>query len=169
MGTELIDDTAIPFVPWLEPSTNAYLHRLVALAVSENSDVEAVILFGSAARNKGREMRPLTAPNPSDVDVLFLMRPGRTARVPSNSSASSEPITLAQHSAISRAVVETLPASPDNSLRHVQTVLADAAFTGWDPSFVRGVQRDGILLWSRAALPAGLAAVEARGRTALRR
>jgi hypothetical protein len=165
----LIDETTIPTIPWLEPSTNTHLRRLVALAVSENADVDAVILFGSAARKGGREMRPVTDPSPSDVDVLFLMRPGNAARASSLGCAPLEPITLAQHTAISRAVMEALPTLVDSSLRHVQTVLADAAFTGWDPSFVEAVARAGILLWSRGPLPAGLGAVAARGRTALQR
>lgn len=152
MGVELTDEQLIPDVPWLDPATNGYLRRLVALAVSANSDVEAVILFGSAAR---RELRTMTDEEPSDVDVLFLMSapPG---------AAQSRHITREQHLAISQAEVAAYPASFDNTMRQVHTIIADPSFEGWDESFVESVARDGFLLWARGALPAVLAAVEHR-------
>lgn len=157
MGTELIDERLIPEVHWLDAATNAYLRRLVALAVAANPDVGAVILFGSAAR---QELRPMTDHQPSEVDVLFLM----TAPV---DSVPMGHIIREQHLAISRSEVEAYPAIFDSSMRQVQTIIADASFEGWDHSFVESIARDGLLLWARGALPAALAPVARRALTHL--
>jgi hypothetical protein len=117
--------------------------------------VEAVILYGSAAR---QQLRPLTGAAPSDVDLLFLMtaRPALVAGQPAR-------ITKEQHLAISRAAVEAYPETFDPTIRPVQTMIADPSFAGWDPSFVENVARDGLLLWTRGPLPAVLRSVEQRG------
>lgn len=158
MGTELIHKYVVPEIPWLDAATNRYLRRLIALAVSANPDVEAVILFGSAARH---ELRPVTDRQPSDVDVLFLMTPHSD-----HDSGSAHPkcITREQHLAISVAEVEALPETLDETMLQVQTIVADPSFEGWDPSFVRSIANDGILLWARGALPAALAPVAQRTR-----
>lgn len=152
MGPELMDERLVPEVPWLDAATNGYLRRLVALAVSANPDIEAVILFGSAAR---RELRPMTDQEPSDVDVLFLMNAPADVTHPRR-------ITREQHLAISRAEVAAYPATFDNTMRQVQTIIADPSFEGWDRSFVESIARDGLLLWARGALPAVLASVARR-------
>jgi hypothetical protein len=152
MGVELMDERLIPEVPWLDAATNGYLRCLVTLAVSANPDVEAVILFGSAAR---RELRPMTDEEPSDVDVLFLMT------APPDASGARR-ITGEQHLAISRAEVAAYPETFDNTIRQVQTIIADPSFEGWDLSFVESVARDGLLLWARGELPAALAQVARR-------
>lgn len=151
MGAELIDERLIPEVPWLDRATNRYLRRLVTLAVSASPDVEAVILFGSAARH---ELRPMTDQGPSDVDVLFLMTAPATAH--------PNRITREQHLAISRAEVEAYPETFDEAMRQVQTIIADPSFEGWDRSFAQSIARDGLLLWARGALPALLAPVAQR-------
>lgn len=158
MGTELINEHLIPDVRWLDAATNQYLRRLVTLAVSANPDVEAVILFGSAARH---ELRPMTDPEPSDVDVLFLMTPSPDSDANPH-AAHARRITRKQHLAISRAEVEAYPVTFDETMRQVQTIVADPSFEGWDPSFVRSIVRDGLLLWARHALPALLAPVARR-------
>ncbi len=152
MGTELIDGQRIPGAPWLDAATNGYLRRLITLAASANPDLEAVILFGSAAR---RELRPMTDREPSDVDVLFLMSARPDSTHPTR-------ITREQHLAISRAEVEAYPDTFDNTLRPIQTIVADPSFEGWDGSFVENIASDGILLWSRGILPAALAPVAQR-------
>jgi predicted nucleotidyltransferase len=157
MGPELMDKRLVPEVPWLDAATNGYLRRLVTLAVSANPDVEAVILFGSAAR---RDLRPLTDQEPSDVDVLFLM----TA---SPGASGARRITGEQHLAISRAEVAAYPEAFDDTMRQVQTIIADPTFEGWDRSFVDSIARDGLLLWARGALPAEIAAVAWRPLSAI--
>ncbi len=152
MGAELIDKHLIPAVPWLDAATNRYLRRLIALAVSANPDVEAVILFGSAAR---RALRTMTDAEPSDVDVLFLMTASPDSTPPGR-------ITREQHLAMARAEVAAYPATVERVARTVQTVTADPSFAGWDPSFPAGIVRDGVLLWARGALPAALAAIARR-------
>jgi predicted nucleotidyltransferase len=156
MGVELINERLIPAVPWLDAATNRFLRRLITLAVSATPDVEAVILFGSAAR---RELRPMTDEEPSDVDILFLMTAPADGTQPMR-------ITHEQHLAISRAEVEAYPASFDSTMRQVQTMIADPSFEGWDRSFVENVARDGLLLWARNGLPAVLAPVAQRRLTA---
>lgn len=143
---------------WLDAATNLYPRRPVALAVSANPDVEAVILFGSAARH---ELRPMSDPEPSDVDVLFLMMSPPDSDANPH-AAHSKRITREQHLAISRAEVEAYPVTADTSMRQVQTILADPSFEGWDPSFMEAITRDGLLLWARHALPALLAPVAQR-------
>lgn len=148
-GAELMDERLVPEVPWLDVATNSYLRRRITRAVSVNSDLEAVILFGSAAR---QELRPMTDREPSDVDVLFLMH------APSG-TIHPKRITREQHLAISRAEVEAYPDTFDDTLRPIQTIVADPSFEGSDGSFVESIARDGILLWARSALPAALALV----------
>ena len=157
MGLELMDVRLVPEVPWLDPATNRYLRRLVTLAVSANPEIEAVILFGSAAR---RELRPMTDEAPSDVDVLFLMTAPADATQPRR-------ITREQHLAISRAEVEAYPATFESTMRSVQTVIADPSFEGWDRSFVESIAHEGLLLWARDGLPAVLTSVAQRRLTAV--
>lgn len=152
MGAQLIDERTLSDVPWLDAATNRFLRRLITLAVSMSADVEAVILFGSAAR---QELRPLSEDETSDVDVLFVMSPSSDARHPGH-------ITREQHLAVSLAEVEAYPSTFDDTMRQVQTILASRSFVGWDTSFVENIARDGILLWARGELPAAIAPVAQR-------
>jgi hypothetical protein len=42
VGTQRVDERAIPPIPWLDAATTSYVRRLGALVVSSNPDVEAV-------------------------------------------------------------------------------------------------------------------------------
>lgn len=169
------DEEAFPLVSWLDAGTARYLRCVVALIARTAPDALAAILFGSVAR---REARPLTDPDPSDVDLLVLFTPPdeapathanvasaggdpATCWAPQNGSNGAEELTARQHQVLSEAVVRALEASPD-AAHDVNVVGALTHFARWDPQFIEHIARDGILLWARGPLPPALAAVEAR-------
>ncbi len=60
-------------LPWLDNQTAAEVDAIVEALASTQPEVLAVIVFGSMARH---DERPLTNPEPSDVDLLIVVTPG---------------------------------------------------------------------------------------------
>src|SRR5262249_4691492 len=98
---------------------------------------------------------------PSDVAVLVLM-----SASPAPGAEQPNRITRAQHMAISHAEVAAYPATFDSTLRPIHRIIAERSFAGWDRSFVEAIARDGLLLGARERVPAPLAAVTQRSRSA---
>lgn len=171
----LVEEAALPLIPWLDVATARALRQIVALVAREAPDALAAILFGSVAR---REERPLSDPHPSDVDLLILFAaaadapqaPQASPSLASSGQSSArgstrggvqDTLTAAHHHILSWAIVRTLSAFPD-AARDINVTGALAHFAHWDPSFVERLARDGILLWARGPLPPSLAPVETR-------
>lgn len=150
MGQDLGRDRRLDLLeslPWLDSSTAA-LVKETTRALADHHEVRAVILFGSVARH---EERPLDDDEPSDVDLLALVDPGRgRLRLPLHR-------TLAIHGTIGRVAYEH-----GDTPREVQVTLARVDLADWDVTFVESVVRDGILLWARGPLPPPLEQLTSR-------
>jgi predicted nucleotidyltransferase len=133
---------------WLDPKTWSLVCAITFSVASRHPDLRAVILYGSVARH---EERSLYDAEPSDVDLLLLFDlDPKLARLP-----------YQQEIAISRSIGLARERHLD-APREVQVMLAVRDLADWDPTFVEGVARDGLLLWARGPLPAPLAPVASR-------
>jgi len=88
------------------------------------------------------------------VDLLLFDLEPQRSRLPYNR-------LLAIYEAVGVAR-ERYPRTP----REVQVTLVVRDLADWDPMFISNLARDGLLLWSRAPPPPGLAEVAARAMTA---
>jgi hypothetical protein len=142
------DEASIPIVPWLDDQTSALVRAIIATVARQHPPLLATILFGSVARH---QERPLSAPDPSDVDLLLLfdLGPGKARIAPAQTLAICESIGQA---------LDHYRYPP----REVQTVLAVANLADWDTTFVENLARDGLLVWARGPLPPPLAALALR-------
>lgn len=142
------DESDIPLVPWLDTHTGKLVRAIAASVARKHPDVLAILLFGSIARH---DERALTEAEPSDVDLMLLVKP----------APSLDRISFGQEMAI---IQTTLEAGDPYGFtpREVNTLLVQSDLSGWDPLFIENVARDGILLWAREPLPPALAAVAAR-------
>ena len=162
MGTDLNDTTidtnltstaarpTVRAIPWLDAETAAAVIDITQSVAENHPEVQAVILFGSVAR---REERPLDDPQPSDVDLLLVL--DATVRDPGASRLSREHDLALIHT-IGEADYRHRTAP-----REVQRL-----FIYRDLALGSNVHRerrsDGILLWSRAPLPAPFAPIAER-------
>jgi predicted nucleotidyltransferase len=163
MGTDLNDTTidtnltstaarpTVRAIPWLDAETAAAVIDITQSVAENHPEVQAVILFGSVAR---REERPLDDPQPSDVDLLLVL--DATVRDPGASRLSREHDLALIHT-IGEADYRHRTAP-----REVQRLFIYMDLANWDPMFIENVARDGILLWSRAPLPAPFAPIAER-------
>lgn len=138
-------------IPWLDAETAAAVADIIRSLAEHHREVQAVILFGSVAR---QEERSSDDPEPSDVDLLLILDP--TAR---NSAAAR--LTHERELALARTIGEA-DYRHRHALRAVDAFFMHHDLAGWDATFIANVARDGVLLWARAPLPAALAAVAAR-------
>lgn len=127
----------------LDPPTAALVHAITREVAQHHAALRAAILFGSVARG---EARPLDDPEPSDVDLLLVMDP----------TPGSNRLTREETVAVYRTVGEVEDRHRE-APREVQITLVGSDLTGWDASFVENIARDGVLLWTRGALPSPLA------------
>jgi predicted nucleotidyltransferase len=127
---------------WLDDETRALITDIISVLEERHPDLVAVILYGSVARH---EERPLDLPNPSDVDLLVVLD-------------SNDPhVALEQGDAL----FHTLGLAYSRHLdapREVQVMFSSRTLQEWDPTFLANVSRDGIVLFTRGALPAPFAA-----------
>lgn len=126
----------------LDKETRALIEDIVSLLAERHTDLLAVILYGSVARN---EDRPLGVFNPSDVDLLAVFD-------------SDDPL-LAVHQGDT--LSHTLGLAYTHHLdapRDVQVMFASRTLQEWDPTFIVNVARDGIVLFTRGPLPTPFAA-----------
>lgn len=138
-----ISGTTNVTIPWLDSHTSAELAAISQMVEREQPAVLAMILFGSVARH---DERPLSDTEPSDVDILLLVKNGLT-----------EAEALAIHHTMGTAAMTCRP-----SPRAIESLLVEIGLASWDASFVANVAHDGLLLWARGPLPTPLAAVERR-------
>ncbi len=129
-------------VPWLDHKTSALVASIVAVVAAEHPEVQAAILFGSAARH---EERPLDDAHPSDVDMLLLVTP----------DPARQRLLYAQQLALWESIGEAQYRHRD-APREVEVTLVESTLTDWDELFVTNVARDGLLLWARDATAATL-------------
>ncbi len=153
MGTELSQTMApseadIPVAPWLDDRTAGLVRAIVATVARRHPDLLAAILYGSVARH---DERPLDDAEPSDVDLLLVFDLERELdRLPRERTI---------------AIFDSMGLARDRYLytpREVQIMLAVRDLADWDPAFVANVAHEGLLLWSRGALPAPLTGIEMR-------
>lgn len=138
------DKAEIAIVPWLDAETAALLQATIASVACQHLALRAAVLYGSVARH---DERPLTDHQPSDVDLLLVFE---------RRQAQPVDFTVAQMTAIFGSVNEALMCYP-HAPREVQVMLATEDLADWDETFVRNVQRDGVLLWARSELHGPLA------------
>ena len=127
---------------WLDRETRALIEDIISLLAERHTDLLAVILYGSVARN---EERPLGAFNPSDVDLLAVFD-------------SDDPL-LAAHQGDT--LSHTLGLAYTRHLdapRDVQVMFASRTLQEWDPTFIANVVRDGIIVYGCGPLPTPFAA-----------
>ncbi len=71
-GNHASEPPLVPLISWLDPASAAGVRDIVRSVAAHHIEVQAVILFGSVARH---EERPLSDPEPSDVDLLLIIDP----------------------------------------------------------------------------------------------
>ena len=127
---------------WLDSETCALIEDIISLLSERHPDLRAIILYGSVARH---EERPLSEPDPSDVDLLAVLD-------------SDDPhVSIYQGDALSHTLGLAYTRHLD-APREVQVMFASRTMQEWDPTFIANVKRDGIVLYKRGPLPAPLAA-----------
>ena len=122
---------SVSLPPWLDAQTSALVRDIVVTLARHYPDLLAIILFGSVAR---REERPLSDPEPGDVDLLALFE------------SDEDPVYLAR----GLDITHTIGLARNRHLdapRDVQVMFANLA-------------RDGLPLWARGPLPAPLSAMK---------
>jgi predicted nucleotidyltransferase len=137
-------------IPWLDSATNTAVREIICALAQDHPEAQAVILFGSVAR---REERSLDDAEPSDVDLLLLLDAHAV-------DPDVERLSYQEELALRATVGEADYRWP--APRVIQVLFVYRTLAGWDPLFIENVARDGILLWSRGALPDPLAAVTER-------
>lgn len=140
-----VEPRHVPLIPWLDPASAASVQDIVQSVAAHHPEVQAVILFGSVAR---REERPLSDPEPSDVDLLLIIDP--TVLNPTANRVSNE-----QDLALTRTIMEA--DYRHRAPREINTLFMNRDLARWDEAFIENVARDGILLWARGPLPVPLA------------
>ena len=129
---------------WLDAQTGALVRDIVVTLAGHFPDLLAVVLFGSVAR---REERPLSDPQPSDVDLLAIF------------DSDEDPVYLPR----GLDITHTIGLARNRHLdapREVQVMFASHMMREWDTTFVANVARDGLLIWARGPLPVPLIGVE---------
>ncbi len=122
---------------WLDERTRALIADVTRTLVERHGDrLIAVILYGSIARH---DERPLSDPEPSDVDLLAVCDADkrRVRALEENMRAS-------------------LRAPWDRHLdapREVNVMVASRTLHEWAPCFALNVARDGVALYARGPLP----------------
>src|SRR5260370_20790301 len=71
-GNHASEPPLVPLISWLDPASAAGVRDIVRSVAAHHIEVQAVILFGSVARHGER---PLSDPEPSDVDLLLVIDP----------------------------------------------------------------------------------------------
>ena len=135
---------SISLPPWLDAQMGALVWDIVVTLASHYPGLLAVVLFGSVAR---REERPLSDPQPSDVDLLAIF------------DSDEDPVYLPR----GLDITHTIGLARNRHLdapREVQVMLASHMMREWDTTFLANVARDGLLLWARGPLPTPLSALE---------
>ena len=120
------------------------MRDIVVTLARHYPDLLAIILFGSVAR---REERPLSDPEPGDVDLLALFE------------SDEDPVYLAR----GLDITHTIGLARNRHLdapRDVQVMFASRTMREWDTTFVANLARDGLPLWARGTLPAPLSAMK---------
>lgn len=143
MGTQLTTTSArMRDVPWLDAATAALVRSIVAEVARQHPDFRAAILFGSVAR---RDERPLSDPDPSDVDLFLLF--------------DLEPELRSLPDERFMSIFRSIGRARDrhrHTPREVQVFIGVRDLVDWDPLFVENLTRDGIILWQRGPLPSSL-------------
>ena len=127
---------------WLDEQTRALIKEIIDLFILHHPDVLAVVLYGSVARH---EERPLTEPDPSDVDLLIVL------------DCDDPSVSVHRGAALQHTLGEA-EARHLHAPREVQVQFASRTLSEWDLIFVTNVKRDGMILYQRGALPTVLAA-----------
>ena len=127
-----------PIPPWLDMATRSLIQDIIDSLSRRHSDLLAIILYGSVAR---QEERPLDAPHPSDVDLLAIFDTDDPHFAIYQGDALSHTLGLAYNRHL-------------DAPRDVQVLFASRTLQEWDPTFVANVKRDGFILFARDALPA---------------
>jgi len=125
-------------IPWLDDETRALVRDLITSLISVHPDLLGVIVYGSVARHTER---PLTEPDPSDVDLLAFYDT-EDEHIMINPSFD---VTLVHYQTVGR----HLDAPREVSLLPVSRNLKE-----WDETFVAHIAKDGIALYIRDQLPA---------------
>ena len=134
---------SVSLPPWLDAQSSALVRDIVLTLTSHYPDLLAVVLFGSVARH---EERPLSDPQPSDVDLLAIF------------DSDEDPVYLPR----GLAITHTIGLARNRHLvapREVQVMFASRTMREWDTTFVANVARDGLLVWARGPLPEPLRSV----------
>ena len=127
---------------WLDSETRTLIKDVIEMLSERHPDLVTVILYGSVARH---EERPLDASDPSDVDLLVILD-------------SDDPhVALNQGDALFH-TLGLVYTRHLNAPREVQVMFSSRILQEWDPTYIANVARDGIILYSRGALPAPFAA-----------
>jgi predicted nucleotidyltransferase len=127
---------------WLDPQTGALVKEIIDRFIVHHPDVLAVVLYGSVARH---EERPLSEPDPSDVDLLIVLD-------------SDDPFVSVHRGAALQQTLGEAEARHLHAPREVQVQFASRTLSEWDPLFVTNVKRDGMILYQRGTLHALLSA-----------
>lgn len=142
LADEYRDGVSLP--PWLDTRMSALVRDIVVTLASHYPDLMAIVLFGSLARH---EERPLSDPQPSDVDLLAIF------------DSDEDPVYLPR----GLAITHTIGLARNrhlNAPRDVQVLFASHTMREWDTTFLANVARDGLLVWAGGPLPEPLSALE---------
>jgi predicted nucleotidyltransferase len=134
----------------LDEETAAAIVDITQSVAEHHPEVQAVILFGSVAR---QEERALDDPQPSDVDLLLVL--DMQALDP-----TAARLTYKQQLALIHTIGEA--DYRHRAPREIKSLFIYRDLANWDPMFIENVARDGILLWSRGHLPAAFAPIAER-------
>jgi predicted nucleotidyltransferase len=131
---------------WLDRATASLTEDIVKTLAQHRSDLLAVILYGSVARH---DERPVDDINASDVDLLAIF------------DSDDELFSIHQGKALFSILGMAYNRHLD-TLRDVKVMFSSRTMQEWDPTFIAGVARDGVPLWTRDTLLGALSAVEGR-------
>jgi len=149
-GNHASEPPLVLLISWLDPASAAGVQDIVRSVAAHHIEVQAVILFGSVARH---EERPLSDPEPSDVDLLLIIDP--TLLDPTADRLSNERELALTHTI---GMADYRHRSP----REINTFFMNRDLARWDESFIENIAREGILLWARGPLPAPIVSVAER-------
>jgi len=141
---------SVRLIPWLDEETATAVADITRSVAEQHPEVQAVILFGSVAR---QEERSLDDHQPSDVDLLYVL--DVTALDPTATRLSREQDLALIHTIGEADYRHRAP-------REIKSLFIYCDLERWDPMFIENVARDGILLWSRAPLPPPFAPIVER-------
>ncbi len=137
-------------ISWLDEETAAAVVDITRSVAEDHPEVQAVILFGSVAR---QEQRPLDDSQPSDVDLLLVL-----------DVRALDPTATRLTREQDLALIHTIGEADyrHRAPREIKSLFIYRDLEGWDPMFIEHVAQDGILLWSRGPLPTPFAPVAER-------